>query len=51
MWVEAFAPAGADESLAMAFARRARTGVFMILMPSAAKTASKDDVNRESGHR
>jgi hypothetical protein len=29
----------------MAFARGARTGVLIILIPSAAKTASKDLVN------
>ena len=34
---------------AMAFARGARTGVLMVLMPSAAKTASKEDVNLVSG--
>ncbi len=32
----------------MAFARGARTGVLMILVPSAAKTASKEAVNLAS---
>ncbi len=36
---------------AMAFARGALTGVLMILMPSDAKTASKDEVNLVSRSR
>jgi hypothetical protein len=41
----------ANESSATALARGARTGVLMIRMPSAAKTASKAEVNFASRSR
>ncbi|MHB8244627.1 MAG: hypothetical protein ACYDGN_04600 [Acidimicrobiales bacterium] len=43
--VEALAADGATSRSATVFARRARTGVLMIMMPSPAKTGSRDEVS------
>lgn len=43
--VEAFGPDGTDERFGVAFARGARTGAWVMVIPSLRKTSSKAPVN------